>query len=80
MNIILNTIYEFNQTKGKKNMFFKSLVNLLSYTHSFFNNNTIGNANPNIIKYYQNEYGANWKVALEHHLYKESLKNGKKAA
>ena len=56
-------------------MFFQSLINTLSSTYSVLNNNSFDNVNPNIVKYFRNEYGANWKVALEHHLYK---KNGKK--
>ena len=61
-------------------MFFKSLINTLNTTYSSFNNDTLGNANPNLVKYFQNEYGSNWKAALEHHLYKKSVKNDKKAA
>jgi len=61
-------------------MFFKSLIKTLSSTYSVFNDTGINNVNPNIVKYFRNEYGANWKVALEHHIYKESLKNDKKAA
>jgi len=61
-------------------MFFKSLINTLGNSNNFFNNRGISNANPNIVKYFRNEYGTNWKVALEHHLYKESVKNDKKAA
>jgi len=61
-------------------MFFKSLIKTLSSTYSVFNDTGINNVNPNIVKYFRNEYGANWKVALEHHVYKESLKNDKKAA
>lgn len=61
-------------------MFFKSLIKTLNSAHNIFNNNGIDNANPNIVKYFRNEYGANWKTALEHHLYKESIKNDKKAA
>ena len=61
-------------------MFFKSLINTLNTTYSSFNNNGLSNANPNLVKYFRNEYGTNWKVALEHHLYKESIKNDKKAA
>ena len=61
-------------------MFFKSLIKTLGDTYSNLNDNGINKANPNIVKYFRNEYGANWKVALEHHLYKESIKNDKKAA
>ena len=61
-------------------MFFKSLINTLSTSYNIFSQNSTGHANPNIIKYFKNEYGPNWKVALEHHLYKQSEKNDKKAA
>ena len=61
-------------------MFFKSLINTLSSTYSSYNNNRFDNVNPNIVKYFRNEYGTNWKIALEHHLYKERVKNDKKAA
>ena len=61
-------------------MFFKSLINTLSATYSTLNTNSFDQVNPNIVKYFRNEYGPNWKAALEHHLYKESIKNDKKAA
>ena len=61
-------------------MFFKSLINTISYTYNSLNSNDISNANPNIVKYFKNEYGADWKGALEHHLYEERVKNDKKAA
>lgn len=61
-------------------MFFKSLINTLSSTYNAFNNNGFGKVNPNVIKYFRNEYGADWEAALDHHLHKKRLKNGKKAA
>ena len=61
-------------------MFFKSLINTLSYTYNALNDNGLDNVNPNIVRYFRNEYGANWKVALEHHLSKEKVRNDKKAA
>ena len=61
-------------------MFFKSLINTLSYTYNSINSDAFHNVNPNIVKYFRNEYGADWKVALEHHLYKERVRNDKKAA
>ena len=61
-------------------MFFKSLITTLNYTYSAFNDNGHDNVDPNIVKYFRTEYGTNWKAALEHHLYKESIKNDKKAA
>lgn len=61
-------------------MFFKSLIKTLGSSYNTFSNPGIHNANPNIVKYFKNEYGTNWEVALEHHLYEESVKNDKKAA
>ena len=61
-------------------MFFKSLINTLSFTYSTLNDNSFDNVNPGIVTYFRNEYGTNWKVALEHHLYKERVRNDKKAA
>ena len=35
---------------------------------------------PDLIKFYKTEYGKEWKVALQHFLYKKSIENDKKAA
>jgi hypothetical protein len=61
-------------------MFFKSLISTLSFTYNTLNDTGFNNVNPGIVRYFRNEYGTNWKVALEHHLYKERIRNGKKAA
>ena len=61
-------------------MFFKSFIKTLSTSNSIFNNNSFDKVNPGLIKYFRTEYGADWKAALEQHLYKESIKNDKKAA
>ena len=61
-------------------MFFKSLISTLSATYNALNDNNFDVVNPDIVKYFKNEYGVNWKVALEDHLYKNKVKNDKKAA
>ena len=61
-------------------MFFKSLITTLNSTYSPFNDGEYDNVDPNVVKYFRTEFGANWKAALEDHLYKESIKNDKKAA
>jgi len=61
-------------------MFFKSLIQTLNTTYGAFNDNSFDRINPNIVKYFRTEYGTNWKAALEHHLYKEKVKNNKKVA
>ena len=58
-------------------MFFKSMIKILTST---FNDNGFDNADPGVVKYFRTEYGQDWKVALQHHLYKENVKNNKKAA
>jgi len=61
-------------------MFFQSMVKILNNTYSNINFNNTNSLSPELVKYFRTEYGKNWKVAMEHHLYKESLKNDKKAA
>ena len=61
-------------------MFFKSLIKTLNTSYNYFNTDRLNNVDPNIVKYFRIEYGADWKAALQQHLYKESLNNDKKAA
>ena len=61
-------------------MFFKSLINTLNSSYNAFNDNHFSDVNPNIVKYFRNEYGPNWKTALEHHIYQKKVKNDKKVA
>ena len=61
-------------------MFFKSLVNVFNSSYDTLYNYEFDKVDENIIRYFRIEYGSDWKAALENHLYKESLKNDKKAA
>ena len=61
-------------------MFFKSFIKTINSNYNDFYNTGFDKVNPNIVKYFRIEYGKDWKIALRHHLYKESVKNGKKAA
>lgn len=61
-------------------MFFRSIVKMFNNAHDTFKNNELDEVDPNLVKYYRIEYGKDWKVALQHHLYKKSIKNIKKAA
>ena len=65
--------------KDKSKMFFKSFITTLNSKYNTFNDAGFDNVDPNIVKYFRTEYGKEWKVALQHHLYKKSV-NGKKAA
>jgi len=59
-------------------MFFQSMLKKLNSTYSIFTDNKFDNIDPNVVKYFRVEYGKDWKVALQHHLYKESIKKDKK--
>ena len=61
-------------------MFFGSIVKMFNNAHDTFKNNELDGVDPNLIKYFRTEYGKDWKVSLQHHLYKKSIKNVKKAA
>ena len=55
------------------------MLKKLNSTYSTFTDNKFDNIDPNVVKYFRVEYGKDWKVALQHHLYNKSV-NGKKAA
>ena len=61
-------------------MFFTSMVKVLNNTFNSFNDNGFDRVDPNVVQYFRTEFGKDWKIALQHHLYKKSLKNDKKAA
>ncbi len=61
-------------------MFIKSMVKVLGGTYNAFINDGFDKVDPNTVRYFRTEYGKDWKIALEHHLYKESIKNKKQAA
>ena len=68
--------------KGKgNNMTILNKLNFLSSLYFKFNNSSnIDKADDNLIRYFQVEYGREWKSALEQHLHEKSIKNVKKAA
>ena len=43
-----------------------------------FDDGRFNNVDQNLVRFFQTEYGREWKVALDHHLYK--IKEDKKAA
>ena len=59
---------------------FNKLNFLSSFYFKFNNSRSIDKADDNLIRYFQVEYGREWKSALEKHLYDKSLNNVKKAA
>jgi hypothetical protein len=68
-------IYKLN--KGNK-----MIKNILSFLNTpyVFNVNNFDNVDPQLIRYFRNEYGTDWKSALTEHLYKKVANDDKKAA
>ena len=58
-------------------MFFKSMIQML---YNNFNDYGFDKVDPKVVKYFRTEYGKDWAIALQHHLYKKNKKNGKKVA
>jgi len=61
-------------------MFFKSIYKILNNSYDSFNYDQFSKVNPNVIRYFRNEYGKDWKAALNNYLYEQSIKKDKKAA
>ena len=40
----------------------------------------LNKVNPDLVRYFKNEYGKEWEIALDNHLYIQNRKNDKKAA
>ena len=74
-------IYLYNiHGREKIYMSIKSFVR--SFRSNFYdiNNYLFEQVDPNLIRYFRTEYGRDWKIALEHYLYKKNLNNEKKVA
>ncbi len=62
-------------------MFFNSLVKMIkNYDIDYDGFSSFNHIDPNIVKYFQTEYGKEWKNALNHHLFEEDLKKEQKKA
>ncbi len=61
-------------------MSLKSIFQTLGHTYNFINHGGFDKVDPNLIRYFRTEYGKNWQIALENHIYQKSIKNQKKAA
>ncbi len=58
----------------------KNILKFYDYTYKSINNYTFDNVDPQIVRYFRNEYGQEWKSALSEHLYRKKSNNDKKAA
>ena len=58
----------------------QNILNFFDNTYKSINNYTFDNVDPQIVRYFRNENGQEWKSALSEHLYKKKSNNDKKAA
>ena len=58
-------------------MFINSFISMFQNT---INDNRLDKVDSNLVRYFRNEYGSEWKTALENHLYSKESKNDKKVA
>ena len=45
-----------------------------------FDDRRFDNVDQNLVRFFQTEYGSEWKIGLDHHLYQNKIKKDKKAA
>ena len=62
------------------NQLLTRMANSFGMSHDSFLNDRFEKINQDLVRYFQNEYGKEWKTALDIHLYKLDKKNDKKAA
>ena len=62
----------------------KKLLTTISNTFAINYNSSpaknLDKVNPDLVRYFKNEYGKEWEIALDNHLYIQNRKNDKKAA
>ena len=58
----------------------QNILKFFDNTYKAINNYGFDNVDPQLVRYFRNEYGQEWKSALFDHLYKKESSNDKKAA
>ena len=58
----------------------KNILNFMGTTYRTINDYGFDNIDPQLVRYFRNEYGKDWRPALTEHLYKKRKSNDKKAA
>jgi len=58
----------------------QNILRFFDNTYKTINNYGFDNVDPQLVRYFRNEYGQDWKSALFDHLYKKESNNDKKAA
>ena len=78
-NLLELHIYIFIlKTEGYKMI--RNIINFLNTNYTAVNDYNYESADPQLVRYFRNEYGKDWRSALTEHLYNKRAKNDKKAA
>lgn len=57
-----------------------TLFKVLGGSYNDYDIDRFDKVDSGLIRYFRTEYGSDWQAALDHYLFKESIKNRKKAA
>ncbi len=52
----------------------KNILNFMGTTYRTINDYGFDNIDPQVVRYFRNEYGKDWRSALTDHLYKKRKK------
>ena len=66
--------------RKKRNKMINNILKFFDHTYKNINDYAFDKVDPQLVKYFKNEYGQDWQSALTEHLYKKELNNDKKAA
>tara|TARA_B110000444_G_C18413043_1_gene398907 strand:- start:52 stop:234 length:183 start_codon:yes stop_codon:yes gene_type:complete len=58
----------------------KNIINFFNNNYKAVNVYGFNNTDPNLVRYFRNEYGKDWQSALTEHLYRKKNSDDKKAA
>lgn len=58
----------------------KQIYNVIKTSYKAVNDNSFENIDPNIVRYFRNEFGSEWEGALHNYINKKKLDNENKAA
>ena len=74
------SICSLSSWEKEKYAIFNKIANSFGMYFESYGEGRFEKVNNDLVRYFRVEYGRDWEVALEQHLYKESKKNVKKAA
>ncbi len=57
-----------------------NIITFINAAYKVANDYSFDDVDPNLVRYFRNEYGKEWRSALTEHLSKKNTSNDKKAA